>query len=258
MAKAARVSLSKRTRFEVFKRDSFTCQYCGCKSPDVVLHVDHIDPVANGGDNELVNLVTSCVACNQGKSDRLLSDDTVVSRQRDQLAELQERREQLDMMLQWKTGLAELKDSMADSVCDCLFRSFGIEKPETTPQTIVRSVRRFGIDIAMDAVDKAVATYSDIDKALDKFGGICNVIHKTKSDPGFEAVSRVRSALMKSGKYVNHGELETLVREAIRRNVDIDKLVSRAWNATSWTKFINELVIFNEHFPIVSDDGADQ
>jgi hypothetical protein len=30
------MALSVRTRFEVFKRDEFTCQYCGRKSPDVV------------------------------------------------------------------------------------------------------------------------------------------------------------------------------------------------------------------------------
>lgn len=44
-----RKAISKKIRFEVFKRDSFTCQYCGEKAPDVILHVDHIDPVAKGG-----------------------------------------------------------------------------------------------------------------------------------------------------------------------------------------------------------------
>jgi 5-methylcytosine-specific restriction endonuclease McrA len=41
-----RKSISKKIRFEVFKRDSFTCQYCGSKSPDVTLVIDHIMPVA--------------------------------------------------------------------------------------------------------------------------------------------------------------------------------------------------------------------
>lgn len=63
----ARKSLTKRTRFVVFKRDDFTCQYCGRKAPDVVLHVDHIDPVCNGGSNRMGNLVTSCQDCNLGK-----------------------------------------------------------------------------------------------------------------------------------------------------------------------------------------------
>lgn len=64
--------LSKRTRFQIFDRDGFTCQYCGCRPPDVILEVDHVDPRANGGSNDPTNLVTSCADCNRGKSDRKL------------------------------------------------------------------------------------------------------------------------------------------------------------------------------------------
>lgn len=68
-----RKSLSKRVRFEVFKRDAFTCQYCGAHPPAVILHVDHIEAVANGGPNDMDNLVTACEACNLGKGARSLS-----------------------------------------------------------------------------------------------------------------------------------------------------------------------------------------
>lgn len=71
---AERKSLSKKTRFEVFKRDSFECQYCGAHPPSTILHVDHIHPVAKGGKNDMDNLITACESCNQGKSDRELSD----------------------------------------------------------------------------------------------------------------------------------------------------------------------------------------
>lgn len=69
----ARKALSKKIRFEVFKRDLFVCQYCGAHPPEAVLHVDHIDPVVGGGTNDIDNLVTACDACNQGKGPRLLS-----------------------------------------------------------------------------------------------------------------------------------------------------------------------------------------
>ena len=59
MAETKRRKLSKKIRFEVFKRDNFTCQYCGRKAPDVVLEVDHIIPVAKGGKNNIMNLITS-------------------------------------------------------------------------------------------------------------------------------------------------------------------------------------------------------
>lgn len=63
-----RKALSKKTRFEIFKRDEFICQYCGSHPPAVILHVDHIIPVKEGGGNEMDNLITSCSSCNLGKS----------------------------------------------------------------------------------------------------------------------------------------------------------------------------------------------
>lgn len=63
------MAISVRTRFEVFKRDEFCCQYCGRRSPEVLLEVDHIVAVAKGGTDDPINLTTSCWDCNRGKSD---------------------------------------------------------------------------------------------------------------------------------------------------------------------------------------------
>lgn len=68
-----RQSISKKTRFEVFKRDTFQCQYCGATPPSAVLEIDHLLPVSKGGSNDMDNLVTACFDCNRGKSDRLLT-----------------------------------------------------------------------------------------------------------------------------------------------------------------------------------------
>jgi hypothetical protein len=68
------MSLSKKTRFEIFKRDGFTCQYCGQRPPEVVLEVDHIHPSSKGGSDDEINLITSCFDCNRGKSDKKIGD----------------------------------------------------------------------------------------------------------------------------------------------------------------------------------------
>lgn len=68
------MSVSTRTRFEVFKRDDFTCRYCGQRSPEVVLEVDHIVPLCDGGKDDPVNLATSCWDCNRGKAGMPLHD----------------------------------------------------------------------------------------------------------------------------------------------------------------------------------------
>ena len=56
--KPKRKAIGDKLRFEVFKRDQFKCQYCGKASPDVILHVDHINPVSKGGVNDILNLIT--------------------------------------------------------------------------------------------------------------------------------------------------------------------------------------------------------
>jgi hypothetical protein len=64
-----RKPISAKTRYEVLRRDSYTCQACGAKAPNVTLQVDHIKAVANGGGDGLDNLRAVCVTCNLGKSD---------------------------------------------------------------------------------------------------------------------------------------------------------------------------------------------
>ena len=56
-------------RWRILKRDNFTCQYCGRKAPNVELHIDHIIPQSRGDSDAEINLLTSCVECNIGKSD---------------------------------------------------------------------------------------------------------------------------------------------------------------------------------------------
>ncbi len=88
-----RKAISQRLRFEVFKRDDFVCQYCGRHPPEVILHADHILAVANGGGNEMDNLVTSCAECNQGKGARSLQQ--IPQSLSDRAAEIEEREAQL-------------------------------------------------------------------------------------------------------------------------------------------------------------------
>ena len=89
------MAISVRARFEVFKRDEFTCQYCGKKSPEVVLEVDHIVPQADGGSDDVINLRTSCWECNRGKSDRPLSELATGEDPHDRAVLLLERERQL-------------------------------------------------------------------------------------------------------------------------------------------------------------------
>ncbi len=62
------------TRFNVFLRDRFLCQYCGGQYPAEDLTFDHVVPRSRGGRTTWDNVVTACQSCNLTKGDRLLRE----------------------------------------------------------------------------------------------------------------------------------------------------------------------------------------
>lgn len=67
---------AKFSRYNVFYRDNFQCQYCQVQFLDnnKKLTFDHVVPKAKGGKTEWTNILTACHACNTKKSDKLLSE----------------------------------------------------------------------------------------------------------------------------------------------------------------------------------------
>ncbi len=59
------------TRFNVFLRDAFACQYCGERLPTHDLTFDHVVPRSRGGRTTWENVVTACGDCNLVKGSRL-------------------------------------------------------------------------------------------------------------------------------------------------------------------------------------------
>lgn len=58
----------KLSRREIFRRDDYSCQYCGVRSHDLTL--DHIMPRHRGGPHTWLNLVSACRTCNHRKGGR--------------------------------------------------------------------------------------------------------------------------------------------------------------------------------------------
>lgn len=68
MIKRPRPSV-KLNKQEVFRRDNYTCQYCGRN--DLELTLDHVIPRRLGGKHSWDNLVTACKVCNHRKGGRM-------------------------------------------------------------------------------------------------------------------------------------------------------------------------------------------
>ena len=62
------------TNARLFRRDEYTCMYCGEKLPPRLLTRDHVVPISKGGRDVWENVVSSCRACNQRKDERNVND----------------------------------------------------------------------------------------------------------------------------------------------------------------------------------------
>lgn len=170
---AERKPLSKRTRFEVFKRDGFTCQYCGATPPSVILHVDHIDPVANGGKNTMDNLITACETCNQGKSAVPLS--CVPKSLRDKAEEVKEREAQIKG---YNKILMDRDRRLYSEVWAVAAALEGVEKLQEYRKDRLSSIRYFleklPFQVVRDAAQRTNYKWYEIGtRAFKYFCGIC-------------------------------------------------------------------------------------
>ena len=145
-----RIQISKKLRFEVFKRDGFVCQYCGSHPPKVVLHVDHIVAVAEGGGNNSDNLVTSCQPCNLGKGARSLK--SIPQSLQDKAADISEKEAQL-------RGYHEIIESKRNRIEEECWRVADNLQPGSSDkgfnradlQSIKRFVEQIGVHETLDA-----------------------------------------------------------------------------------------------------------
>ena len=67
MSKTPRIRIPPEVKKYVFERDRYQCRSCGQTQLEVHLSIDHIIPLARGGSNDISNLQTLCLRCNQQK-----------------------------------------------------------------------------------------------------------------------------------------------------------------------------------------------
>lgn len=178
---ASRKPISKKRRFDVFKRDGFTCQYCGATPPSVLLHVDHIVPVKEGGGNEETNLVTACQNCNLGKAAESLTviPESLASR----AAQVSEREAQLTGYSKIMAKQRERIDAESWDVADLFIDQFMLEGIRKDWFQSIRSfVERIGAHDCIRAMEIATAKKPlSRSQCFSYFCGICwNIVREAK------------------------------------------------------------------------------
>lgn len=183
------MTVSTRTRFEVFKRDRFTCHYCGRTPPAVLLEVDHIIPRAAGGTDNRENLITACQDCNRGKAGNLLEEGSAPAVNRDAVAELAERVEQAKAYAELMQAWRAIEGDQVQQVIDAWAQAFDAcsETRDDGPHWVLgdseqfprrSSIRtilgRLPLHQVLDAV-QITADWSDLanERACRYFYGVC-------------------------------------------------------------------------------------
>lgn len=256
---ATRKAISKALRFEVFKRDSFKCQYCGAEAPSVLLHIDHIKPVAGGGTNELTNLITACMPCNLGKRDVSLDEHAAVSKARTQMDELQERREQLELMMRWRESLRDLDQEAVDRLSEYWQEHApGWSVSEHGKRNIKKWLQQFSADEICRAMDTSATSYLEFDtnekvtdeswgRAFDKILGICRVNRASVNEPDLKQLYYIRGILRnRIPGYFDDAKALQYLKNARSWEVTLDDLSAMARGVKNWSGFssgVGELIL---------------
>lgn len=238
--KTRRKPLSKKIRFEVFKRDGFTCQYCGRMAPDVILEVDHINPVSGGGDNDIMNLITSCQDCNRGKGKRKLSSKDEIKFQQAQLKELSAKREQLQMLIEWRKELESIEDIQVDMIQDIFLKFSGATLTSAGRKDAAKYINKYGINEVCEAAKIYVESYYDsvsnkFTRPFSTIGGICFNRDRQRKDKSVYWVNKIAYAVNKKFYYIDKWKVRSMLSGKIHSEEECEYLLEIVNESSSWT-----------------------
>ncbi len=171
--KKKRKGITKKLRFEIFKRDGFQCAYCGNTPPAVTLEVDHIEPHSKGGPCDINNYITACFDCNRGKSDVPL--DKIPSKLVDNLGVLKAREEQLKEYRKFVRKIERREKKDIDDVAQIYSDAFDeyVLTDNFKNKSVKTFLRKLPKHEVVEAMELAVCKINDSGQAVKYFCGIC-------------------------------------------------------------------------------------
>jgi len=168
-----REQISKKIRFEVFKRDGFICQYCGKTPPEVTLEIDHLKPVSKKGTDNINNLITACFDCNRGK--RNIELDKLPNTVNQNFEILKEQQDQLKEY-QKLINKIEKKLNIEIEQVNTEFKEWWTNRELTEKfkkTTVKMFIKKIGVTKTKDAMNQACSKMNTSNDSIKYFCGIC-------------------------------------------------------------------------------------
>lgn len=225
------MSISRKIRFEVFKRDGFKCAYCGKSPPQIILEADHIDPKDNGGGDDINNLITACFDCNRGKKNiPLIKVPSTIS---ENLLILQEQENQLKEYRKFVKKIEHRIQKDIDEIDEIYSQAypewgFSENFKRISLKVFLRSLSKEKI---IDFLEKAIYKFpNDKDTVIRYFCGICWREIKG-NDPGYliktewkklsssygKGIGYCKKADIEKIKNIPFSDLQNLMHETLKQ-----------------------------------------
>jgi hypothetical protein len=251
-----RKQITKKARFEVFKRDNFTCMYCGRKAPEIILEIDHIKPVSKGGSNEIINLITSCFDCNRGKGKRILTNKQEIEKEYTQLQILSKQKDQLELLLKWKDELLKVDEQLLEFFKEIVFIASNqdFELNDTGLKKLKNYIKKYDKQELIKGIQDSFSSYynnyyydsysdsqkSDaFNKAFNSIPLVINSAKKQSSDPLLKDIYYCRGILRNRLKNINYKDAVIVIRKFFEQ-WGIDETVDYCKKVERWANVIDD------------------
>lgn len=205
-------------------------------------------PVSKGGDDGITNLITACQSCNQGKSNIELDDSSTISKQKRQLDDLQERREQLEMMYEWQKSLMNIDQDATEMVCD-LFAELVPEHSinDNGKNNIKKLINKYGFSEVIESLKISANQYLEyvdqkpeqqsVHKTYNYIEKICRNRKRLQDKPHLADLYKIANILKYKFSYYEHWRVMNVLERAHFVGADIDDLEFIARSCNNWSEW---------------------
>lgn len=240
------MAVSKRLRFEILRRDNFTCYYCGLKPPETELKVDHVLPVALGGKDEASNLVAACHDCNSGKTSIAPDSPLVASVDTDAIRWAAAMQAAIDKASNDHEAIRTYREEFYNA-----WHSYSRPMPmDENWRTSVENFRTRGlpIEILTDAAHRAIGAQQI--KPDNKFKYACGIAWNRTREIEATALSIFKGASQATE------DPAAPIDERTKKNLEVFKILYVVWK-WAWERELDHEAIATEDWHRFTDTTSD-
>src|SRR4030067_3248100 len=183
------------------------------------------------------------------KKDRELSDDSVIKARKRQLDLLQERRDKIEMMVEWQYSLIDLDEEAtqkAGEFWDELVMPYVINK--TGEKLLQQWIKRYGLAVVLESIraspeqylktdENGKLTHESAGKAFDYIPKVCAGKKRFDSKPYLRELYYIRGIMKNRFSYLNEWKAIEIMEAAHKAGVDIEEIKQVALDSKNWTEW---------------------